>query len=279
MSNRDFQALLHEKWASGRFVCVGLDSEYAKLPISLKMPENPSASMLAFNTAIIDATLDIACCYKPNTAFYEAHGDAGLQALQNTIAHIHQVAPDIPVILDAKRGDIGNTNIGYVEEAFDFLMADAITVHPYLGGEALQPFLMKKNKGIIILCKTSNVGSNEFQNLLCEGKPLYQIVAQHIAEKWNYNKNCAVVAGATYPEELKIIREIIGDDMPILIPGIGVQGGDLKKTISASKNRFDTGMIISASRSIIFASGDTNFAEAARRAAIKLNNEIQDCLN
>jgi orotidine-5'-phosphate decarboxylase len=271
---RNFQALLEKKWGDQRFVCVGLDSDYAQLPLSIQNPKNPAASILAFNQAIIDATHDLVCAYKPNIAFYEAYGDIGLQALQHTIAYIHQIAPDVPVILDAKRADIGNTNLGYVKEAFEYLKADAITVHPYLGEEALRPFLDQKNKGIIVLCRTSNPGGSEFQNLTINGEPLYQIVARNVATKWNIHGNCALVAGATHLEELRAIREIIGDEMPLLIPGIGAQGGDLEKTIAASKNSQNSGMIISASRSIIFASQGPDFAEAARRETQQLHQTI-----
>lgn len=277
MITRNFRLLLTAQWAKKHFVCVGLDSDIAQLPACIKKT-SIAADIFTFNQAIIDATHDIVCAYKPNTAFYEAHGDAGLIVLRDTIAYIHQIAPDVPVILDAKRGDIGNTNTGYVQEAFDFLQADAITVHPYLGAESLQPFLAQKNKGIIILCRTSNPGSGEFQNLLVDGKPLYHHIAQHIAEQWNTQGNCSVVAGATYPEELAAIRTIIGDDMPILIPGIGAQGGDLQKTVLASKNSSGTGMIISASRSIIFASNGADFAKAARTETLLLNEKINDVL-
>ncbi len=285
-NGRNFRALLANQWAKGHFLCVGLDSDYDKLPKSIKPIKNSVESsidlmaqcLLKFNKAIIDATHDLVCAYKPNTAFYEAYGDAGFRALQETIAYILEIAPEVPIILDAKRGDIGNTNTGYVKEAFDYFQADAITVHPYLGSEALQPFLEKKDKGIIILCRTSNTGSGEIQNLLINNKPLYQIIAQQIAEKWNVHGNCSVVAGATYPEELKIIRDIIGDDMPILIPGIGAQGGDLEQTVLSAKNSSGTGMIISASRSIIFASNESDFADAAREEAITLNNAIQTAL-
>lgn len=272
--SRHFRKLLEAQWAKKHFVCVGLDSDYAKLPSSAYIADDKAATLLAFNIAIINATYDIVCAYKPNTAFYEAYGDLGFQVLRNTIAYIHKIAPEVPVILDAKRGDIGNTNLGYVKEAFDYFKADAITVHPYLGAEALQPFLDQKDKGIIILCRTSNPGSGEIQNLLVNGKPLYQVIAQQITEHWNAHKNCAIVAGATYPEELKIIRSIIGDDIPILIPGIGAQGGDLQKTVLACKNSTNTGMIISASRSIIFASDEPNFAEAARTETMTLNDQI-----
>jgi orotidine-5'-phosphate decarboxylase len=268
---RNFRTLLEKKWAEQRFLCIGLDTNYVQLPTHFQQAVHPGIGLFNFNKAIIDATHDIVCAYKPNQAFYEAHGEFGLQALHNTIAYIQQVAPDVPVILDAKRADIENTNMGYIQEAFEYLKADAITVHPYLGAEALQPFLAQKNKGIIVLCRTSNPGSSEFQNLMINGEPLYHVVARHVAKKWNIHGNCGLVAGATHIEELHTIREVVGDDMPLLIPGIGTQGGDLQKTIKASKNSIGKGMIISASRSIIFASSGEDFAEAARKEALKLH--------
>jgi orotidine-5'-phosphate decarboxylase len=278
MINRHYRTLLENQWAEGRFVCVGLDSDYDQLPRhiqTLNNPHhNPGASIVTFNKAIIDATCDLVCAYKPNTAFYEAYGDVGLQALHQTIDYIHQVAPRVPVILDAKRADIDNTNLGYVREAFEYLKADAITVHPYLGAEALRPFLEQKNKGIIVLCRTSNPGSSEFQHLLVNGEPLYHVIARHVAKKWNIHRNCGLVAGATHPEEIQAIRDVVGDDVPLLIPGIGMQGGDLQKTIAASKNNVNNGMIISASRSIIFASQELDFADAARRETLKLHHDI-----
>src|SRR3990167_4683448 len=210
-------------------------------------------TMVAFNRAIIEATRDLVCAYKPNSAFYEAHGYLGMKALQQTIASIHELAPKVPVILDAKRADIGNTNNGYVAAAFDFLKADAITVHPYLGGAALQPFLDRAEKGIIVLCRNSNPDSGEFQNLLVDGEPFYRVVARHVARKWNKNENCGLVVGATFPEELSEVREIVGD-MPLLIPGIGAQGGSVETTVPAARDSQGKGMIINSSRAIIFAS-------------------------
>jgi orotidine-5'-phosphate decarboxylase len=230
--------------------------------------------ILRFNRAIVEATKDLACAYKPNVAFYEAHGKDGLVALRRTIAAVHYLAPEVPVILDAKRGDIGSTNVGYAEAAFEFLQADAITVHPYLGAEALQPFLARAEKGIIVLCRTSNPGAGEFQNLSVNGgEPLYRFVARRVASEWNKSGNCALVVGATYPDELREVRGIVGD-MPILIPGIGAQGGDVEKTVSAGKDSRGQGMIINSSRGIIFASKGADFAEAARREVEKLRDLI-----
>ncbi len=253
---------LNSKWVQQKFVCVGLDSDYSKI--------DPSISLFDFNKNIIDQTAELVCCYKLNSAFYEAEGIKGLEALKQTIAYIHEKYPEIPVIIDAKRGDIGNTNQGYLKSIFDDLGADAVTVNPYLGKEALEPFLKRIDKGIIILAKTSNPGAGEFQDLMVEGKPLYQIVAEHIAQGWNQNGNCAVVVGATYPEELKKVREIIGD-MPILIPGVGAQNGDLENAVKNGLNSQRQGIIIHSARGIIF-------AENPKEATLKLHQEIVDSM-
>jgi len=276
MGTRNFFELLRRRWEEGYFACVGLDSDYRKIPESARR-DSIENTITGFNRAIVEATKDIVCAYKPNIAFYAKYGRKGLDALRCTIENIHAFAPDVPVILDAKRGDIGNTNEGYVEEAFNDLKADAITVHPYLGAEALQPFLSQPEKGIFILCRTSNKGASEFQNLLVDGEPLYCRVARNVASDWNKNGNCGLVVGATYPDELGKVRRIVGD-MPILIPGIGAQGGDVKKTVSAGKDSRGQGMIINSSRGIIFASDSLDFAEAARSATLKLHEAIEEVL-
>ncbi|MFI0347237.1 MAG: orotidine-5'-phosphate decarboxylase [Chthoniobacterales bacterium] len=278
MYSRHFRKLLEIQWSRGNFACVGLDSELEKIPTCAHVRNVQGEidivkTIVGFNHSIIEATKDLVCAYKPNSAFYEAHGGIGLTALRETILDIHKIAPNIPVILDAKRADIGNTNIGYEKAAFDFLQADAITLHPYLGSEALAPFLAREEKGIIILCRTSNPGSSELQNLLIDGEPLYRLIARRIATKWNKNKNCSLVVGATYPKELADLRNLV-DDMPFLIPGVGAQGGSVEATVTAAKNSRGDGMIINSSRGIIFASQESDFAEAARRATEKLHHEI-----
>ncbi len=232
-------------------VCVGLDQ-----------------SSFEFNKKIIDQTSDLVCACKPNSAFYEAEGVKGIEELKKTFAYLKQNYPDIPVILDAKRGDIGSTNKGYIKYAFDYLGADAITVQPYLGSEAIQPFLDLKDKGIIILCKTSNPGANEIQDLLVKDIDIsiYRYIARIVKEKWNKNGNCMLVVGATYPEELKEVRKIVGD-MTLLIPGIGAQGGDLEKTVKAGLNSKKAGIIINSSRGIIF-------AKDPRKETLNLRTEI-----
>ncbi len=235
-------------------LCVGLDPQQKPL--------------FSFCKKIIDQTGDLVCAYKPNSAFFEAHGDLGIRELRKTIAYIHTKFPSVPVILDAKRGDIGSTNTGYITLAFTFLNADAITIHPYLGQEANQGYLDQKEKGIIILCKTSNTGSAEFQNQEMKSKrPLYSVVAKRVATKWNKNRNCLLVVGATYPTELKTVRRIVGDDMFILVPGIGAQGGDLKATLKAGLNTKKSGLIVNSARGIIF-------AKNPRDEAVKLRDAI-----
>lgn len=251
-------------------VCVGLDSDWEKLPDTVKKEKYPQ---FAFNKVIIDATHDLVSAYKPNSAFYEYLGSEGIRQLKLTCDYIHDSYPDIPIILDAKRADIGSTNKGYVSYAFDYLRVDAITLHPYLGKEALQPFLDRKDKGLIILCRTSNPGAGEFQDLETAGEPLYIKVAKQVTQVWNTNKNCLMVVGATYPKELAQIRKLTGD-MTFLVPGIGAQGGDIEKTVSAGLNSKKAGMIINSSRGIIFVSSGLDFAEKAREVTEKLKNTI-----
>lgn len=252
-------------------LCVGLDTDISKI----------KGSQFSFNKKIIEATQDLVCSYKLNTAFYEAIGHVGIKALKDTCDFINKKYPEIPIIIDAKRGDIGNTNNGYVQFVFTYLGADAVTVHPYLGEEAIRPFLECKDKGIIILCRTSNPGAGEFQDLLTSSiqscndrdnlvKPLYKIVAENVVNKWNTNKNCLLVVGATYPNELKQVRKIVGD-MTLLVPGVGAQGGDLEATLKAGLNSKKEGLIINSSRGIIF-------AENPRQEAEKLRNEINKFL-
>lgn len=251
MSN-SFLDKIRTKWNEGKFVCVGLDS--SDLPLLKK---------------IVDQTYEYACAFKINSAFFEAEGAAGWESIKKIIQHIHQSYPDIPVILDAKRGDIGDTNEAYAKATFDDLGADAVTLHPYLGKESLLPFLQRTDKGIFILVKTSNKGAGEFQDLKVGGKSLYQVVAQHVKD-WDENGNLAVVVGATYPKEIGEVRKIVGD-MPILVPGIGAQGGDIETTLKNGLDSKKAGLVISSSRSIIF-------AENPKKAAEDLHFKIQEIL-
>lgn len=261
---------IQAQWSKKNYLCIGLDPDRTKLPLQRA---SASETITAFNCALIDAIKDSVAAYKPNTAFYEAYGEEGWTALKATCDYIRSAVPEVAIILDAKRGDIGTTNEGYVQMAFDFLKADAITVQPYLGGEALRPFLEHVDKGIIVLCKTSNQGSAEFQNIVTADGPLYIHVAKRVAHKWNENNNCALVIGATYIDELQAVREAT-PDIPLLIPGIGAQGGDLGATVRAGARN----MIIAISRSIIYASQGPDFAEAARAEAQKYHSAIQEAL-
>lgn len=292
MSGRDWNELLQARQEKGFKVCVGLDSDDTRIPGSDRSPDVRGVIM-TFNGPIVAATHDLVTAFKPNIAFYEAHGPAGLFALHDTIEYINQVAPEVPVVLDEKRADIGNTNRGYVRAAFEYFGADAVTVNPYLGAEGLQPFLDQKEKGIIVLCRTTNKGAREFQDRIVSitpeeaerwglpqgtTMPLYQLIAWRVSREWNSNNNCALVVGATYPEELAEVRQIVGEDMPLLIPGIGTQGGDLEKTVRAGVNSKGQGTIINSSSAIIFASNGLDFAEAARRETLKLHKAIQEVL-
>ena len=289
-----FVAALRRRWqATGSLVCVGLDPELDRLPqvargrrtglLSAGVGDAEAdieGALVGFTQAIVDATAEVVCAFKPNSAFYEQYGVAGLRALQRLITYIHARYPDIPVILDAKRGDIGSTSAAYARATFDTLRADAVTLHPYLGREAISPFLERADRGCIILCRTSNPGAGEFQDLTLRGadsaeQPLYQRVAHAVATDWNTRGNCALVVGATYPGELRVVREIVGD-MPILVPGVGAQGGDLEAVIRNGLDSSGHGLIISLSRSVLYASPGDDFAEAGRREAERVLRAISD---
>lgn len=245
-------------------VCVGIDSEFEKLPERFKKMKNPQ---FEFNKWIIDQTQEYAAAFKANIAFYDARGDQGLKELKMTMDYLVEKYPDIFRVCDSKRGDIGNTNNGYVEEILDWLNFDAMTLHPYMGKESLQPFLDRKDKGLIVLCRTSNPGAGELQDLIVDGKPLWQIVAEKVRDEWNKNDNCLLVVGATVPEETKKIRELVGD-MTFLMPGIGAQGGDVEAAVKAGVNSEKKGLIINSSRGIIFSE---NPAEEARKLRDEIN--------
>jgi len=230
-------------------VCVGLDSDFKKIPVKLKQMENPQ---FEFNKWILDQTVEFAAAFKFNIAFYEARGEQGIKELKMSMDYVHQKYPDIFTICDAKRNDIGNTNNGYVKSIFDDLGFDAVTLNVYPGKEALKPFLDRADKGCIFWCRSSNPGAGEFQDLLIDGKPLWQIIAEHVAASWNSNNNCMLVFGATYPGELAVVRKLI-PEMTFLVPGLGAQGGDVKATVEAGLNSEKKGMIINSSRGIIFA--------------------------
>lgn len=251
-------------------LCVGLDPDPERMP--------DEADVFEFNQAIIEATSNLVCAYKLNFAFYEALGDEGLHALKRTVEYIPD---DIPVIGDAKRGDIGNTAKAYARSIFTHFNFDATTVNPYLGFDSVEPFLQYRDRGVFILCRTSNAGAVDFQALPSEiegsHRPLFEIVALK-ASQWNIYGNIGLVVGATYPEELRLIRNN-HPDMPLLIPGIGAQGGDLALTVRYGVDSKGEKAIINSSRQIIYASRGKDFAQAARRAATELRDQINHHLS
>lgn len=249
-------------------VCVGLDPDLEKIPAHLQGAEAP---LFEFNRQIIDQTADLVCAFKPQIAYYSAVGAE--RELELTVDYIHDNYPGTPVILDAKRGDIGSTSDMYVRESFDRYGVDAVTVNPYMGTDTLDPFLNRSDKGIIILCRTSNPGARDIQDLRTEGKKLYQVVADKAAHDWNRNGNVLLVVGATYPDELREIRSIVGN-MPFLVPGIGAQGGNVESAVQNGQDAGGTGMIINSSRGIIYSSDGEDFAEAARKSTLLLKEEI-----
>ena len=264
-----FMQSLGARWdRASSLVCVGLDPEPAKFPPRFA---GDADAVFAFCRDIVDATAEFACAFKPQIAHFAARGAE--DALSRLIAHVHAAHPGIPVILDAKRGDIGSTAQHYAAEAFDRYRADAVTANPYLGRDSVQPFLDRADKGVVILCRTSNAGAGDFQDLVIDGRPLYQRVAERVARDWNGRGNCALVVGATWPAQLREVRAIVGD-MPLLIPGIGAQGGDVQATVNAGRTADGTGMMINSSRAILYASNGEDFAEAAALAAQKTRDTI-----
>lgn len=236
-------------------LCVGLDTDLSKISGSGSDEER----LIAFNKRIIDLTKDLVCAYKPNIAFYEMYGVAGMQALIKTIEYIPE---DIPVILDAKRGDIGHTAKAYAKSVFEVFNADAVTVNPFLGYDSLEPFITYKDKGIFVLCLTSNKGSSDFQLASGDETPLYRHVAEHVSG-WNTFGNCGLVVGATNSEMLKEVRSVAGD-MPILIPGVGAQGGDLEASVKYGTTKDKKRAIINSSRGIIYADDPGTAAKTLR---------------
>ena len=264
-----FRLQLARSWEKNdSLVCVGLDPDIERFPPHIR--EQPSP-IFQFNRSIIDATADLVCAYKPQFAHYAAY--EAEDQLERTIEYIHRVHPGIPVILDAKRGDIGNTAERYAIEAFERYGADAVTVNPYLGGDSLEPFLRHAERGVAILCRTSNPGASDLQDLKVGARPLYQVVAELAAQRWNSRGNCLLVVGATHPRELAEVRALVGD-MPLLVPGVGAQGGDVEQVVANGCTRSGTGLIISSSRAILYASAGEDFAQAARAATASLREKI-----
>ncbi len=264
------EKLTHAARKNKSLLCIGLDPDPRLMP--------DKVGVFEFNKAIIDATSDLVCAYKPNFAFYEALGNEGLDALKRTVDYLPE---HIPAIADAKRGDIGNTARAYAKAIFSYFNFDAATVNPYLGFDSIEPFIQYRDRGVFILCRTSNAGAVDFQSLRCEvedgQRPLFELVALK-ASQWNTHGNIGLVVGATYPEELRLIRQS-HPDMPLLIPGIGAQGGDLASTVRYGVDVQGEKAIINSSRQIIYASREKDFAEAARQAALTLRDQINQQLS
>ena len=280
----NFIESLNTAWANNNsLLCIGLDPDPARFPAHLQgKPE----AILEFCTGIVDATADLACCFKPQIAYFAAHrAEDQLEAL---IAHIHARHPGVPVILDAKRGDIGSTAGQYAIEAFERFQADAITVNPYMGRDSIDPYLAYPGKGVILLCRTSNPGGSDLQFLDVGGEKLYERVARLVADQWNRDGQCALVVGATFPNEIARVRALVGD-MPLLVPGIGAQGGDIEATVQAGRTRNGSGLMINSSRAILYAGVDAKsgndaaknnpnaYVEAARRVALETRDAINRC--
>ena len=268
-----FIETLNAAWtANNSLLCVGLDPDPAKFPAHLK--SRPDA-IFEFCSNIVDATADLVCSFKPQIAYFAAQrAEDQLEAL---IAHIHKKHPGVPVILDAKRGDIGSTAEQYAVEAFERYQADAVTINPYMGRDSVDPYLAYPDKGVILLCRTSNPGGSDLQflNVGSDNAPekLYERVAHLVASEWNTTGQCALVVGATFPGEIARVREIVGD-MPLLVPGIGAQGGDVEATMHAGRTRNGTGLMINSSRAILYAGKGEDYAAAARKAALETRDTI-----
>ena len=265
-----FTEKLDQAWAhSNSMLMIGLDPDPQRFPAEIQ--GRPDA-IYEFCRAIIDATAPYVCGIKPQIAYFASQSaEAQLEAL---LRYVRERYPQLPIVLDAKRGDIGSTAEQYAQEAFERYQADAVTVNPYMGYDSVQPYLSWQEKGVIVLCRTSNKGGSDLQFIdTAEGVPLYLHVAGLVADHWNTNGQCALVVGATFPEELAKVRERVGD-MPLLVPGIGAQGGDIPATVKAGRNKRGTGMMINSSRAIFYASGGDDWREAAASAALATRDAI-----
>ncbi|HQR22088.1 MAG TPA: orotidine-5'-phosphate decarboxylase [Burkholderiaceae bacterium] len=264
-----FRERLAARWhAADSLLCVGLDPDPARFPLHLRTGDD---AIFEFCREIIDATADLVCAFKPQIAYFAAA--RAESQLERLIAHVHRAHPQVPVILDFKRGDIGATAELYAREAFDRYQADAVTLSPYMGPDSIEPFLARADRGAFLLCRTSNRGGDDLQMLDTGGMPLYQRVAQLAAGPWNSSGQLGLVLGATYPAELAAVRRLVGD-LPLLVPGIGAQGGDVEASVKAGRTADGTGMVINSSRAILYAGNGTDFAERARAAARATRDEI-----
>jgi orotidine-5'-phosphate decarboxylase len=264
-----FMTALARAWQDrNSLLCVGLDPDPKKLPAHLA---NQTDAIYQFCKGIVDATADLVCCFKPQIAYFAAQrAEDQLEAL---IDYIHAAHPDTPVILDAKRGDIGSTAEQYAVEAFERYEADAITVNPYMGRDSVEPYFAYPDKGVILLCRTSNPGGSDLQFLDVGGEMLFERVARLVAKDWNGNGNCALVVGATFPPEIARVRALTGE-MPLLVPGIGAQGGDIEATVRAGRTAHGGGLMINSSRAILYAGKGEDYAEKARAAALITRDAI-----
>jgi orotidine-5'-phosphate decarboxylase len=264
-----FHTKLQAAWAgSGSMLCVGLDPDLARMPRPLDGAPN---ALFLFCREIVEATADLVCAFKPQIAYF-ASQQAEPQ-LERLCHHIREHHPHVVLVLDAKRGDIGPTAEHYAREAFHRYGADAVTVNPYLGTDSVEPFLRHEGHGAIFLCRTSNPGGDDLQQLHLSGQPLYAHVAELVAEKWSRLGECGLVVGATYPSELAAVRGI-APDLPILVPGVGAQGGDVDATVEAGIDRHGAGLLVNSSRAVLYASGGDNFATAAREVALATRDAI-----
>ena len=267
---------LERAWArAGSSLCVGLDPDPARFPEHLR--GEPDA-VFRFCTAIVDATADLVCAFKPQIAYFAATGAE--DQLERLCRHITERHPEVVLILDAKRGDIGSTAEQYALEAFDRYGAHMVTVNPYLGTDSVEPFLRHADRGVFVLCRTSNPGGDDLQHLtVADGRPLYEHVAELVATRWNGARQCGLVVGATYPAELAAIRAVVGDDVPFLVPGVGAQGADAATTTRQGANARGTGLVVNSSRAVLYASGGADFAEAARAVALRTVEDLASGLS
>jgi orotidine-5'-phosphate decarboxylase len=262
---------LRDAWdASDSMLCVGLDPDPDQYPRVLR---GDADATFRFCKEIVDATADLVCAFKPQFAFFASQ--RAEPALERVCRYIRETYPHVLLLLDAKRGDIGSTAEHYAREAFDRYAAHAVTINPYMGTDSVEPFLRRADHGVFVLCRTSNPGGGDFQNQDVGGRPLYAHVAQRVATEWSAIGECGLVVGGTYPGELKEVRALAGD-VPILVPGIGAQGGDLPGTVEAGADSRGRGMVISSSRAVLYASDGPDFADAARAEAERTRDQIRE---
>ena len=265
-----FHSKLKAAWeASQSMLCVGLDPDPARFPASVGIG---TEAIYEFCTAIVDATAHTVCAFKPQFAYFAAQ--RAEPELERLCAYIRQTCPGVLLILDAKRGDIGPTAQQYAREAFDRYGADVVTVNPYLGTDSIEPYLRYQGRGVLVLCRTSNAGGGDFQSLDVGGEPLFARVARRAATEWSSIGECGLVVGATYPRELGTVRSIVGD-MPVLVPGVGVQGGDVAATVAHGATADGFGLVVNSSRAVLYASSGSDFADAARREAVATRDALR----